>query len=52
MTQFFGQQIQQTWSLMKKRTKKYYTREYREACVARAIKIGNISACAREVGLS
>ena len=37
---------------MKKRTKKQYTREYRETCVARAIKIGNISACAREVGLS
>ena len=49
---FFGHQIQQPWSLMKKRTKKQYTQEYKETCVARAIKIGNISACSREVGLS
>jgi len=37
---------------MKKRTKKQYTLEYKETCAARAKKIGNVSACARELGIS
>ena len=34
------------------KTRKNYTLEYRQSCVERAQRIGNVAACARELNLS
>jgi len=37
---------------MKKKTKKQYTKEFKDSCVERAHNIGNAAACARELDIS
>jgi transposase len=37
---------------MKKKTKKQYSTEYKASCVERALKIGNVASCARDLDLS